>query len=914
MISSHSSIEIYTAIQAGKTVIISEQGAVYTVSEISEDKISIFIELTGFGILFYDIDINKTIILKNIITMATVPQPDGTTDGNILSVVDGKPEWTKPTSGVVAQPEAPSDTSVLWLDTDDNSTDSGGNVNLSKPSLVDYLSSVHCPVQLPANEETDSDFNLHTFADFGSGFHSYFDDLVARYPHYLVRELMGNDASGTLPIYRYTLGKHYWSAWYKENYPRMYAWKNGDTVIYSESISPRIGDNMYTAPVIGEKYGSQAGTETDIVKVPAKVVIVKGQRYSQSGGEWKAAADTAALVIPTEFYYDSNTGRGHKISVEITNADWSAAYDGVYIGDSATTFPRVGALTRNGNVATLGASGAVDFGKTYSHICLAWDGSSTMEDVTITVDGEPVDVIVTTNIEDATKATYATTKEVEVENETVNVPAKAVIVRGQRYSHSGKAWKAAADAASLVIPAEFVSGNDTQELKVTNATFHTYYTGVYTGDTPSVFDRTGIFDKTASEGTIQCAGLIDIGKKFGIVFLSWDGSATFANTTVTLDGVSLDVIVTDSTDDTSKTAHATTKEVEVETETVPAAVTAVSATNRSRTINGMEFVRYETGDVEPTLYYTAAYNPYTHLVDINGKWENGGFTIEGNVLTGYDAKPLRYIRYPFGDLTKDKKPLIHMTIIANEHGGATEPAIPTVTVARLIRDLCRGQCSSDNPVYRYLRDNVQITFIPSVNPHGLNKFASGDFSGYRNANNININRNYDTPGWDYCYNNQDIDGNDALGPYPGSENETQYVMNTMVDSKADVAMSVHTISCKATSQRTRCMYQGQNPNGKFTQNKIEEIADDMKSSYNLDFIAYNPLECPPDTTAKSPSFITQCGAYGGIVEMQCHNPLATNEEATAQTTMFTADVMEQNYSLLLKFIIMWLSDYLEGTE
>ena len=47
MISSHSSIEIYAAIQAGKTVIISEQGAVYTVSEISEDKISIFIKLNS---------------------------------------------------------------------------------------------------------------------------------------------------------------------------------------------------------------------------------------------------------------------------------------------------------------------------------------------------------------------------------------------------------------------------------------------------------------------------------------------------------------------------------------------------------------------------------------------------------------------------------------------------------------------------------------------------------------------------------------------------------------------------------------------------------------------------------------------------------------------------------------------------
>jgi hypothetical protein len=142
-------------------------------------------------------------------------------------------------------------------------------------------------------------------------------------------------------------------------------------------------------------------------------------------------------------------------------------------------------------------------------------------------------------------------------------------------------------------------------------------------------------------------------------------------------------------------------------------------------------------------------------------------------------------------------------------------------------------------------------------------------------------------------------------------------MNTMVDSKAVVAMSVHTISRLVTSANQKCMYQGQNPNGGYTQEKIDEMVYDMKASYNLNFLPYNPLECPPETTSKSPSFITQCGAYGGIVEFQCHNPLATVDELavtdrTTNTTMFTADVMEQNYSLLLKFIAMWLSDYLDN--
>ena len=463
-------------------------------------------------------------------------------------------------------------------------------------NLADYITSIQCPVQLPANGEDGSDFNLHTFADFGAGLNAYFDDLIARYPNYLVREYLGKDASGTIDMYRYILGKHYYSAWCNQKYPRMYAWQNGSTIIYSVSVSPRIGDSLYSTAYIGTVYGE---------------------------------------------------------------------------------------------------------------------------------------------------------------------------------------------------------------------------------------------------------------------------------------------------------------------------VTAASASNRSRTVNSLEFERNESGDVEPTVYYTPAYNPYSQVQYADGSRFSNIATLEGNTMT--DNGGNTYFRYAFGDLRKDGTKPIHMTIIANEHGGSGEPAIPTVVTARLIRDLCNGKLSSDNPIYRFLRDKVQLAIIPAVNPHGLNKYAIDLSNGYYNANSVNINRNYDTAGWDYCYNNQDVDGNSALGAFPGSENETQYVMNTMVDSKAVIAMSVHTITASAgTVQRTRCYYQGQNPNGGYAQHKINAIAEDMDASYNLDFLPYNPLECPPDTTSKSPSYITQIGAYGGIVEFQCHDPLATDAEATEKTSLFTDVVMEQNYSLLLKFITMWLSDYLEA--
>jgi hypothetical protein len=251
----------------------------------------------------------------------------------------------------------------------------------------------------------------------------------------------------------------------------------------------------------------------------------------------------------------------------------------------------------------------------------------------------------------------------------------------------------------------------------------------------------------------------------------------------------------------------------------------------------------------------------------------------------------------------ENKKRIPMTIIANEHGGH-EVRDCFLIVVRLVKDLCERNCL-DNPILNYIRENVNLTVIPCVNPYGWNMYMNTN--GYRNANGVNINRNYDTKGWDYCYQNQDVDGNDKLGAYAGSENETQYVMNTMSESKAKIAMSVHGLSTDANSILT--YYQGQNPNGSYSTEKTLQIREDMLSRYGLGFSPYNPLECPPTTTSKSPSYITQIGAYGGLIEFNCNDSQISEGEANRRYTSWT---MEQQYTLLLKFLAMWISDYEES--
>lgn len=623
----------------------------------------------------------------------------------------------------------------------------------TNPATIVYrtIGTTYPPVQNPG-ESAFSGYDIDVPNALADDIHAYIDEVVSG-KSTVTKEILGKESSGKYDMARYIYADRQHIAWQEQNHPKMYAWENGGTTIYSTSVSPRIGDNMYTNPVIGDKYGAQAGTETEIVTVPGKAVIIRGQRYSQSGGKFSAETTCASLVIPTEYYYDSANGQASRHTLVLTNATFHQSRTGFYIGDDKITFPRAGNMSKTGTTATISPSGTVDYGQKYS-----------------------------------------------------------------------------------------------------------------------------------------------------ILFLTYDGSQTFANTTVTIDGVSLDVIVTDSTADSVKAAHATTKEVEVETEAVPATITAISATRRSRTINGLEFVRYADGDVEPTVIYTAL-----------GDSRNGNATITQDGAT--------YNRYPLGDLGANREKLIPIFIYANEHGvdvtrmdssspnyGAWETKMCALVAARFLRDLASG-AQETNALYKFIRENCMVIVIPVANPFGFNMPVTGDTnsvnSGYYNCNSVNINRGYDTPGWD----DPSMDWNKS--PYPGSEIENQYIMNTMVESGAVVAMSLHGLG----SWQGYCAHQGQSPDGSdYNRDKLAKVNTFLQNNYGYTLRYYDQESdgTPkvavnmPDTTCKSPSYITQCGAYGGIVEMS-----PDDVKTSGWKQEMKANVVENAYAQTLNLMAMWLSDYLE---
>lgn len=108
--------------------------------------------------------------------------------------------------------------------------------------------------QLPADGSGTADFNAETITC--QQIYGYIDDLAAKYPKYITKETLGKDQSGSFDWNRYTLCRRYYEAWQKQNYPKMYGWTNGTVTIYSMSVSPRIGDTMYTTKYVGTVKGT----------------------------------------------------------------------------------------------------------------------------------------------------------------------------------------------------------------------------------------------------------------------------------------------------------------------------------------------------------------------------------------------------------------------------------------------------------------------------------------------------------------------------------------------------------------------------------------------------------------------------------------------------------------------------------
>lgn len=323
-------------------------------------------------------------------------------------------------------------------------------------------------------------------------------------------------------------------------------------------------------------------------------------------------------------------------------------------------------------------------------------------------------------------------------------------------------------------------------------------------------------------------------------------------------------------------------------------VTAVDNANQSRTVNGLVFARDNTKDVAPTLIYSAMMtcNIGNSVYNSSKAKVTTISSITSTTLVGADG--VTYTRYPMGDRNADfVKPKV-IVIGSNEHGRPLDPAEPAIITSRMIKDLC--ECvNANNPILNLLKNQYMVVFLPIINPWGYDN----THKSYYNSNGVNLDRNLDTPGW----------GNDTSNPqgdYGGSEAEMQYFMNTLVESGTKIVMANHALGTQTNSSGEganagKCHYMLGRNNSKYDKDLLA-IAETMLANYNLFFTDYG--QAPPESYAKTRSYIDWIGAEGGAVEMQAREGYVL--DGTSQ--LHTSRILEADYTLHLQFLHMLIKN------
>lgn len=319
----------------------------------------------------------------------------------------------------------------------------------------------------------------------------------------------------------------------------------------------------------------------------------------------------------------------------------------------------------------------------------------------------------------------------------------------------------------------------------------------------------------------------------------------------------------------------------------------------TRTVKGLIFTRYIDGDIEPTIVYTTPFAMTTGSSGYKGRTYTDTFEASSSVSEFsheyiVDSKSVKYFRYPFEDKKLDKTSLFPVFILANEHGNNGDSMIPSVTVMRMLKDLCSN---TDNMFLKWMKENAIVTVIPLGNPYG----------GYNNFNGVNINRNYDTPGW--AGSNTDPQGGTkeegAFGPYAGSEIETQYIMNTIQQCKAKTAISCHGRGIPSGrpvgEYNSSAAFQGCG----FSAERMWKVEEALFSMYNLEFAPswHTIIDDSSNNylnAGKSPSYIEYSGAVGGLIEIDDHE--------VGTLDCFTPLAMEQAYAEVLLVLQNWCEE------
>lgn len=152
-----------------------------------------------------------------------------------------------------------------------------------------------------------------------------------------------------------------------------------------------------------------------------------------------------------------------------------------------------------------------------------------------------------------------------------------------------------------------------------------------------------------------------------------------------------------------------------------------------------------------------------------------GTASDGQMIYLYDFKPVR--------ISNQTKPIPKIIIIAGQHG--TEKC-NVFGWYYFVRDLLNNW--SKHPALDYLRNHVELMIIPVVNTYGFDNLT------YKNANEVNINRNYDS-NWTLL---EDTTSSQYGGAEPFDQPESQIVRDLIL-SNEDALLVIDSHTCSSES-------------------------------------------------------------------------------------------------------------------
>lgn len=182
-----------------------------------------------------------------------------------------------------------------------------------------------------------------------------------------------------------------------------------------------------------------------------------------------------------------------------------------------------------------------------------------------------------------------------------------------------------------------------------------------------------------------------------------------------------------------------------------------------------------------------------------------GVASDGQTIYLYNFKPV--------GLSNSDKPIPKIIIIAGQHGGETANVFGLYYfVANLLNRW------NQHPALEYLRNHVELMIVPVLNTYGF------DNRSYKNANGVNLNRNYDSK-WTLV---EDTTSNQYGGAEPFDQSETQIVRDLLLNNKdAVLVIDSHVNGGGKVANYSDINYYG--------------VSESTDSYYNrmIDAVAYN---------------------------------------------------------------------------